>query len=53
MNVVPRRTMNTNGGTGELTLKCKLKCYVKAMKNALGRPPLSLSDLVAYSTEQR
>ena len=27
INVVPRSTMNTNGGTvGELTLKCKLKC---------------------------
>ena len=35
MNVVPRSTMNTNGGT-ELTLKCKLKCYVKPMKDPLG-----------------
>ena len=35
VNVVPRSTMNTNGGT-ELTLKCKLKCYVKHMKDPLG-----------------
>ena len=27
MNVVPRSTGNTNSGTRELTLKCKLKCY--------------------------
>ena len=27
MNVVPRSTGNTNNGTRELTLKCKLKCY--------------------------
>ena len=27
MNVVPRSTMNSNGET-ELTLKCKLNCYV-------------------------
>ena len=26
MNVVPRSTGNTNSGTRELTLKCKLKC---------------------------
>ena len=36
MNVVPRSTMNTNGGTDrELTLKCKLKCYLKPMKDHL------------------
>ena len=29
MNVVPRSTGNTNSGTRELTLKCKLKCYFK------------------------
>ena len=28
MNVVPRSTGNTNSGTRELTLKCKLKCYI-------------------------
>ena len=29
MNVVPRSTMNTNGGTENFkTLKCELKCYV-------------------------
>ena len=33
MNVVPRSTGNTNGGTRELTLKCKLKCYFKPMNN--------------------
>ena len=27
MNVVPRSTGNTDSGTRELTLKCKLKCY--------------------------
>ena len=27
VNVVPRSTRNTNSGTRELTLKCKLKCY--------------------------
>ena len=31
MNVVPRSTGNTNNGTRELTLKCKLKCYFKPM----------------------
>ena len=36
MNVVPRSTMNTNGGTA---LKCKLKCYVKPMKDPLGVSP--------------
>ena len=30
MNVVPRSTGNTNSGTRELTLKCKLKCYFKS-----------------------
>ena len=38
MNVVPRSAMNTNGGT-ELTLKCKLKCHVKTMKDPLGVSP--------------
>ena len=38
MNVVPRSTTNTNGGT-ELTLMCKLKCYVKPMKDPLGVSP--------------
>ena len=33
MNVVPRSTGNTNNGTRELTLKCKLKCYFKPMNN--------------------
>ena len=33
MNVVPRSTGNTNSGTRELTLKCKLKCYFKPMNN--------------------
>ena len=28
MNVVPRSTGNTNSGTRELTLKCKVKCSV-------------------------
>ena len=28
MNVVPRSTANTNSGTRELTLKCKIKCYL-------------------------
>ena len=36
MNVVPRSTGNTNSGTRELTLKCKLKCYFKPMNNQLG-----------------
>ena len=44
MNVVPRSTGNTNSGTRELTLKCKLKCYFKPMNNPLG-------DLVAQSAE--
>ena len=39
MNVVPRSTMNTNGGKRELTLKCKLKCYVKPKKDSLGVNP--------------
>ena len=38
MNVVPRSTINTNSGT-ELTLKCKLKCYEKPMKDPLGVSP--------------
>ena len=57
MNVVPRSTGNTNSGTRELTLKCKLKCYFKPMNNPLGVSPskgkqgLSLCDLVAQSAE--
>ena len=40
LNVVPRSTINTNGRTErELTLKCKLKCYVKPMKDPLGVSP--------------
>ena len=39
MNVVPRSTMNTNGGTENFTLKCKLKCYVKPMKDPLSISP--------------
>ena len=35
MNVVPLSTMNTNGETAELTLKCKLMCHVKPMKDPL------------------
>ena len=38
-NVVPRSTGNTNSGTRELTLKCKLKCYFKPMNNPLGVSP--------------
>ena len=34
MNVVPRSTGNTNSGTRELTLKCKLKCYFKPMNKS-------------------
>ena len=36
MNVVPRSTGNTNNGTRELTLKCKLKCYFKPMGTTRG-----------------
>ena len=39
MNVMPRSTGNTNSGTRELTLKCKLKCYFKPMNNPLGVSP--------------
>ena len=40
MNVVPRSTMNTNTEWDrELTLKCKLKCYVKPTKDPLGVSP--------------
>ena len=39
MNVVPGSTGNTNSGTRELTLKCKLKCYFKPMNNPLGVSP--------------
>ena len=39
MNVVPRSTGNTNSGTRELTLKCKLKRYFKPMNNPLGVSP--------------
>ena len=38
MNVVPRSTMNTSGGT-DYALKCKLKCYVKPMKDPLDVSP--------------
>ena len=37
--IVPRSTGNTNNGTRELTLKCKLKCYFKPMNNPLGVSP--------------
>ena len=37
MNVVPRSTMNKiKWWNRELTLKCKLKCYLKPMKDPLG-----------------
>ena len=39
LNVVPRSTGNTNNGTRELTMKCKLKCYFKPMNNPLGVSP--------------
>ena len=51
------------GKNRELTLKCKLKCYEKPMKDPLGVSPskgnqgttqgkgLSLSDLIAQSAE--
>ena len=39
INVVPRSTGNTNSGTRELTLKCKLKCYFKPMNIPLGVSP--------------
>ena len=40
MNVVPRSTMSTDKWWNrELTLKCKLKCYVKPMKDPLGVSP--------------
>ena len=39
MNAVPRSTGNTNSGTRELTLKCKLKCYFKPMNNPLDVSP--------------
>ena len=39
MNAVPRSTINTNVGNRELTLKCKLKCYEKPMKDPLGVSP--------------
>ena len=40
MNVVPRSTRNTNSGTENLTLKCKLKyVLLKPMKNPLGVSP--------------
>ena len=38
MNVVPRSTKNTNGGQ-RINSKCKLKCYVKPMKDPLGVSP--------------
>ena len=39
MNVVPRSIGNTNSGTRELALKCKLKCYFKPTNNPLGVSP--------------
>ena len=39
IDVVPRSTGNTDSGTRELTLKCKLKCYFKPMNNPLGVSP--------------
>ena len=40
MNVVPRSTMTGHKWSNrELTLKCKLKCYVKPMKDPLGVSP--------------
>ena len=42
INVVPRSTMNTNGGkesTLKDNLKCKLKCFVKPMKDPRGVSP--------------
>ena len=40
MNVVPRSTGNTNSGTRELTLKCKLIIVLlKPMNNPLGVSP--------------
>ena len=39
MNVVPHGTKNTKCWNRELTLKCKLKCYVKPMKDPLGISP--------------
>ena len=39
MNVVPRSTMNTKWWNRELTLKCKLKCSVKPMRDPLGVSP--------------
>ena len=47
VNVVPRSTGNTNSGTRELTLKCKLKCYFKPMNNPLGVSP-SKGNLRSY-----
>ena len=48
MNVVPRSTGNTNSGTRELTLKCKLKCYFKPMNNPLGVSPSKGISLPFY-----
>ena len=39
MNVVPRSTMKHKWWNRELTLKCKLKCYMKPMKDPLGVSP--------------
>ena len=38
-NVVPRSTMNTNGGRKKLTLKCKFKLLIEPMNNPLGVSP--------------
>ena len=55
MNVVPRSTINTNGGTestliytSELIL-CSYPYFLFAAIHHLNRPRLSLSDLVAQS----
>ena len=40
INVVPRSTINTlKWWNRELTLNCKLKCYVKPMKDPLDVSP--------------
>ena len=38
MNVVPRSTGNTNSGTRELALKCKLKCFFKVAEHSFQVP---------------
>ena len=46
MNVVPRSTGNTNSGTRELTLKCKLKCYLSGFDSHRGQKIFSLPRVV-------